>query len=56
MTQGKVLLIGIDAACFEQGELPFLWETLSAHSHERIATLGTIIGAIVMLYLDISLG
>jgi ZIP family zinc transporter len=26
------------------------------HGHERIATLGTILGAIVMLYLDISLG
>jgi ZIP family zinc transporter len=27
-----------------------------AGGHERVATLGTVLGAIVMLYLDISLG
>jgi ZIP family zinc transporter len=26
------------------------------HGNERVATLGTILGVIVMLYLDISLG
>jgi ZIP family zinc transporter len=27
-----------------------------AKGHERIATLGTVLGVVVMLYLDISLG